>query len=258
MKTLSVIIPSRTQDKQIAFLERSTRSIREQTAASAVDIKIVVAVDQGKLLAEDIREKLGITCVESHAASQAAALNAGINAADGDYIAFLEDDDQWCAPFLEYALCALESADFVSSTQAEYDERDIFLRVQDFPTPSSWLMPKATLKKVGPFDETFRFHLDNAWLGRLSETGLRRIHLVESTAPVDLKYAAPVRPWLANVVRLSNNLCRLSRHTLPTPLVNRLVHSKSGMARIAAEPALQQISIAEQQRLANQYKRIPW
>jgi len=76
-----------------------------------------------------------------------------------------------------------------------------FLRVNDFPTPSGWFMPAVTLRKVGGFDVNLIHHQDNEWLGKLAEANLKRFHLVELTAPVELKHSLAVRPWLANVIR---------------------------------------------------------
>lgn len=258
MKKLCVIIPSRTQPRQHAFIERAVRSIRSQTAASRFEIRIVVAVDRNRRLPEALCEAWGIRCVESTGESQAAALNAGIGSTDGDYVAFLEDDDQWMPDYLALAAEALGSAPFVSSTQAEHDDRGHLLRVNDFPTPSGWLMTRRTLDRVGPFDEAYRFHLDNEWLGRLNAAGTRRIHLVESTAPIDPALAREVRPWLAILIERTHGRCRLARHPHPVPLVRRLVHAASGMARIASEPGLKDRSMQEYQALADRYGTVPW
>jgi hypothetical protein len=45
---------------------------------------------------------------------------------------------------------------------------------------------------------------------------------------------------------------------MPYPLIRRLVHSGSGMARIAADPALQEVSRSESARVLARYGRIPW
>jgi hypothetical protein len=63
---------------------------------------------------------------------------------------------------------AIALCDFLSSTQAEFDETEEFIRVNDSPAPSGCFMPVQILKKVGEFNESFRFHLDNGWLARLS------------------------------------------------------------------------------------------
>jgi hypothetical protein len=260
MRSLSVVIPSRTQDAQVGFLERSTASIRAQSALATFSVRIVVGVDPGASpgLAETAR-RLGFDLAESATASQAGALNAALAAVDSELVAFLEDDDSWHPLYLQSANGALAAgAAFVSSTQLERDENDVVIRINDFPTPSGWLLSRELAARVGPFDAGYRFHLDNEWLGRLADTGAPRIHLVESTAPVDPRHIAQVRPWLMNTLTLSGGHCRLGRHGLPMPLVQRLVHSNSGMVRIAGDPVLAEISRVEAERLLARFGRIPW
>lgn len=119
-------------------------------------------------------------------------------------------------------------------------------------------MPVSTLKKVGEFNENYRFHLDNEWLGRLTESKFTRIHMVESTAPVQKIYTQQVRPWLMNVLNCSGGLCQLYRHASPIPLVKRLVHSNSGMAQIATNSEYSEISKTECEGLVNRFGLIPW
>ena len=257
-KKISVIIPSRKSETQETFLRRAIASIRSQTEFENFDFEIVVGLDPNVTLPNELVKDLNLTCVNASQALQAAALNAAIAKATGDYVAFLEDDDQWQPEFIKFAMQALSKADFVSSTQAEYDENGNFLRVNDFCTPSGWLMPMATLKAVGSFSIEHKFHLDNEWLGRLSNQNFRRIHLVESTAPVLDRYVNQVRPWLGRVLALSNNTVSLSRHGSAFPLVKRLVHSQSGMARISQDPKMREISRGEYEGLAKQFGRVPW
>ena len=72
----------------------------------------------------------------------------------------------------------------VSSTQLERNPDGSVVRVNDYATPSGWLLSNATLKQIGSFDASYRFHLDSEWLGRAAESGVRRFHLVEATAPI--------------------------------------------------------------------------
>lgn len=254
---LTVIIPSRAQDRQIAFLRRSTGSIRRQSAAGNFAITILVGVDKGCNLDTSVSDSLGVRCVESDGGSQAAALNAAIRIVDDGYVAFLEDDDEWMPDYLRIAISALSHCDFVSSTQAEHDETDFFIKTNDFPTPSGWMMPASILRLVGEFNEHYRFHLDNEWLGRLVETKSRRAHLVEATAPT-LRSQMRVRPWLANILDMAAGTCQIVRHGSPYPLVKRLVHSASGMARIASDRHLQEISREEHLGLMRRFGRVPW
>ena len=257
-KTLSVIIPSREQPNQKAFIERAIKSINSQTCFGRFEVTILVGVDAGKIPQISLSEKIKLKFTESSGSSQAAALNAAIRVVDTDFVAFLEDDDEWMPHFLETAMDAVLRAPFVSSTQLEYDEFNRILRINDFPTPSGWFMAKNTLDEVGEFNEDYRFHLDNEWLGRLCELKIPRLHMVELTAPMDLGLMKQVRPWLANVIQNSGGLAKVAKHKHPIPLVRRLVHSGSGMAKIASTPSLKEISIKECQNLIGRFGRIPW
>jgi hypothetical protein len=257
-QSLSVIIPSRTQPRQAEFLRRAVQSIKEQTIYSAMTINIIVAVDQGQSLPVGLADELTLSVIASDAASQAAALNAGLRKIDSDLLAILEDDDMWHPRFLEVARKALSYGDFVSSTQLEVNERNEVVRINDFPTPSGWLMQVATIRKVGEFNERHRWHLDNEWLGRLAESKIPRVHLVEATAPIELRHMAGVRPWLANVIKLGGEAIRIIRHEVPIPLIRRLVHSQSGVNRVQHSRDLQAESKQEIKALVARFGRIPW
>ena len=108
--------------------------------------------------------------------------------------------------FVETASRRCQDADFASSTQLEVTEQREVIRTVDFATASTWLMKRKTWETVGEFDETYRIHHDNEWLGRLGDSGCRRVHLVEATAPVIPEIVAPMRPWLASVLRFGGRL----------------------------------------------------
>ena len=257
MNRLTVIIPSRTQAKQAEFLKDALSSIAGQTVAHLFDIRVVLGVDAGCAVELPRIGTLAVDCIPSQGASQAAALNTAMRDVASGYVAFLEDDDQWMPDYLLYAVQAISLCDFVSSTQLEVDETGEVLRINDFPTPSGWFMQSALLRKVGAFNETYRFHLDNEWLGRLSETRARRIHLVESTAPGQRRHMA-ARPWLANLVDQCAGLCRVARHGSPYPLVRRRVHARSGVGQLTRDPVLGARSRAEHDALVRRFGRVPW
>jgi glycosyltransferase involved in cell wall biosynthesis len=258
VKRLSVIIPSRTQPDQSLFLARALKSVQEQTARARVLIDAVIGLDPGAAPPDLPHSDLPVRCTNAAAPSQAAALNAAATLFDVDYLAFLEDDDRWLPAHLAVALECLEQAQFVSTTQLEVDAAGTIIRINDFPTPSGWVMPRSTWERVGAFDPRFRYHLDNEWLGRLGAAAVSRIHSTEATAPAQLTLAAQVRPWLANVVIHGGGQVRLARHNQALPNVVRLVHPGSGMAQIAHEPAKQQASLDEIARLQAKYGRLPW
>ena len=260
MTSVSVVVPSRLEKSKRGgyFLEAAVKSIRAQTTAPSVQIQIVVGVDKGMSAPPDLSSDLGVEIAEGSGCSQAAALNAALARADGEYVAILEDDDQWRPEFLGLALAALAQAEFVSSTQLEVNEAGQVVRINDFPTPSGWIMRRETLQALRGFDESYRWHLDNEWLGRLAERGCSRIHLVEATAPVTLEDTAQVRPWLHSVLRQGGPSVRLVRHNLTVPLVQRLVHHGAGTQRIARDAAFRAESKSENARLTQRFGRVPW
>src|SRR5262249_1310380 len=180
---------------------------------------IGIDLGAGARVPEGLAERLGVEFIESGGKSVTAALNAAARRCTGDYLGFLEDDDQWHPMFLGTGLAALRNADFGASTQLEGTEEGEVIGTVDFATASTWLMKRATWNRVGGFDEGYRIHHDNEWLGRLGDSGCRRLHLVEATAPVIPEIIAPVRPWLASVLRYGGSSIRLHRHAPPPPAV---------------------------------------
>ncbi len=262
---LSVVIPSRLAAIAPAasggpwFVERAIAAVRRQSvfARSGLLLQLVVGVDPGMVEVAERRLGGDVTVVAGTAATQAHALNAGLACCDGDVVAMLEDDDAWSEQYLERSLAQFERFGFVSSTQLEIGTDGGVIGVLDYPTPSGWLMTRATLSAVGDFDPSFRWHLDSDWLGRLGEAAVDRCHLIEATAPVRLHEIMSWRPLLANVLRNGAPSIAFVRHDSPWPLVLRTVHPGSGMAMIRSESGRRAASDAEFIRLRERYGRIP-
>ena len=261
---IAVVIPSRLARMHAAapasprFIERALASIAAQSVvAQGHALQPIVAVDPGR--GDEARAALPpqVVVVEGGQASQASALNAGLAAVDADAVAILEDDDQWQPNFLEPALAAFEVADFVSSTQLAVLVHGEVLRSFDFPTPSGWVIKRATLDRVGLFNVDYRWHLDNEWLGRLAATGLTRLHLVEATAPVHPPLVRETRPVLARVMAHGGPKSGLMRHRLPWPMVVRTSHPASGMAQIVQDPEKSAQSARETAALEALYGHMP-
>jgi glycosyltransferase involved in cell wall biosynthesis len=253
---ISVVIPSRTQPNQSRFLARCVASIRAQVLDAGVGFEIVVSLDRGAA-APQADGLAGVRFIEAEGRGQAAALNAGAAVANGTHLAFLEDDDEWHPQKTAYALQVLDRCDFVSSTQLEVDEDGRSLKVNDFPTPSGWFMPIGTWRLIGGFDTTYRWHLDNEWLGRLGDSSLRRMHLVEGTGLRD-SHALAGRPHLLQCLRAGGPHVRLCGHPAGVPLVRRMVHAASGMGQIGRSESLTAEARAEGHRLIDRFRRFPW
>ncbi len=168
----------------------------------------------------------------SEGTGQAQAVNAAAKLITGDLVAFIEDDDMWRPDRLAVQLAALNQGyAFASSTQREIAEDGTFLRTNAFACPSTWVMPRETWDAVGPFDETFRWHVDTEWLGRLNaycaKAGKKRAHFTHEGAHTD-------GGWIDNVARFSD---LLKSDEVTDPLVDRTVNTKGGMSAIRADSA---------------------
>ncbi|QXX74708.1 glycosyltransferase [Methylovirgula sp. HY1] len=262
--SIAVVIPSRLEaaEGDKLFVEQAVEAACTQSIPRGVQLSFFVGIDVDAQVPRSVENHLPrVTFVRSRGRSQAAAINvaAAAAAAQGhDFIALLEDDDRWEPNFLSWALAFLDTSDFVSSNQLEVDAEGRCIRVNDFPTPSGWIMASELWRTVGPFDESFRWHLDNDWLGRLAISQANRVHLVEATAPITIDSCAQVRPWIANVLVHGGPHSAVRRHLSSRPLIRRLVHRGSGMYSIATNPAAAMESQKEYEQLIARYGRIPW
>jgi len=266
MAKIAVVIPSRLQFNPASpvgrlYLHRAVASVIRQTVAKDHEIKIVVGVDDdGRDLKADLPTGIDIA-VGGH--SQAAAVNAAAQMALGwspELLAFLEDDDTWHHSKLEYQLAALaDGYDFVSASAREIKEDGDYVRINDWAGPSGWLMPTQTWLDVGPFDETFKWHVDTQWIGMLNATGKRRLHFAEAGADiahVDENGKRGPRPWLNNVGQFSKVAMT---DGLGEPLVNRTINERGGMWKIAHDPTAAAESHNEHQRMWQTLgARLPW
>jgi len=251
---ISVLCPSRlamaaTSPGRELYVERAIRSIRWQSAWTDVDWEIVVGVDPGRVI--EARDRLGDVpvVVEGDGPGQAAAVNAAFRAATGDIIALLEDDDVWHWQKIAIQLCVLRekpAARFVSANQMEVDLAGGVARLNDFATPSGWLMHREIWDAVGPLNESFRWHIDNEWLGRLSARGISRMHLLEQSGQ-----SRALFPTLARRTTVRETGERF-------PLVLREVHADAATVRIARDPASRQQSWDEYHRMIESFGEIPW
>lgn len=245
---VSVIIPSRLQinsrdpDGKL-WLNRALEAVLTQSIIDDLEWEIVVGLDPSK---SPPTGSFPVKWVNASMPSQANAVNAAVDASSGELLAFLEDDDYWLPDRLEYGLSCLDQCELVTSNQTEVTDDGAFVRINDCPTPSGWLLRRKTWKSLGPFDATYRFHLDTEYLGRINAAGLRRIHLVEA--------GAGRRPWLDHVSRFSQIL--QTKHA--KPLVERTVNPGGGMSLIRRDALAGQQSQKEYQRLAKRYGTIPW
>jgi len=248
---ISVITPSRlavnpNSEHGNLWLDLALMSVRRQTVFEEHEIEQVVGMNRDTSLQLPFR--FNGTIVSHCGDNQALAVNGAVSESTGDVLAFLEDDDTWEPTKLAHQLPLLEHFDFVSSNQREMDEdRATWLRTNDFPTPSGWLMRRELWDELGGFDETFRFHVDTQFLGKLNAAKKKRVHVVERNPDWS-------RQWLQIVARRS----LIAESTEQTPLVVRTVNSKGGMAQIQRDPSAAAVSREEHKRMIDQFGEVPW
>jgi hypothetical protein len=106
----------RVTDRPILFITRALASIRAQTFGPAGVIVIITAVEpegwSGLLAAKPLGD-IPLRCLALPAVrpegNRAAALNAGIAASTGEWIAFLDDDDTWHPTLLAEMIAVLSA-----------------------------------------------------------------------------------------------------------------------------------------------------
>ena len=256
MPKVSIVIPSQFKKSGDGyFIEKAISSIRNQS--KQYDFQIIIGIDRGQEVPGAI-QKLDVEIAEAGVKSLSASLNAAAKKITGDYVAFLEDDDWWTSLFLETAMAVLADADFVSSTQLEVTERGETVRINDFPTPSGWVMHRKVWDAVGRWNEELNVHQDNEWLGRLAGKCFRRVHLVEATAPLIPQLIVECRPWLKNILTNGGPAVSFQRHASPWPLVNRVVHSDSWMGRLEPDSAAFKESRRCFDIIQSEFGYIPW
>ncbi len=169
MTSVSVIIPTYNRAH---VLPRALASVRAQTHA----VTEIIVVDDGSaddsaaLVAREFPEAFVIS-QPNHGVSH--ARNRGIDAASGDWLAFLDSDDEWCRDKLERQLAALalEPETRVCHTDEMWIRRGrrvnpcnrhhkqggwIFHRCLPLCviSPSAVLLRRDVLEDLGGFDET--------------------------------------------------------------------------------------------------------
>lgn len=103
MTRFSVIIPCRNA---AAYIDAALGSVRAQGVAAHE----VIVIDDGSTdgLPDRLAAHAGLTVLASGGRGAPAARNAGIEAASGDYLAFLDADDCWTAEHLARAATLIE------------------------------------------------------------------------------------------------------------------------------------------------------
>jgi len=122
-RRLSVIVPTRDRPE---LLRQALASIR---AVEAQDFSLEILVgDNGSLQeTKDVAAEFGAVHLLAQGVGASAGRNAGLAAASGDYIAFLDDDDVWLSGHLRAHFDALDADPTIDGVlgQVIYADRDL-------------------------------------------------------------------------------------------------------------------------------------
>lgn len=180
---VSIIMPTRDRAGR---LDDAIRSVRAQ---SHVDWELIVVDDGSTDGTDDLLRRLSeeddrIRVITQEAKGVSAARNAGLSAATGDVVAFLDSDNTWRSRFLELSLAGMTMV----GTEAVYsavvlhrDEgevryrgiqatRDDLLYAGNVVDLNSLVLSRRLMETTGGFDEAVRRWVDYDLLLTLTET----------------------------------------------------------------------------------------
>lgn len=214
---VSAVIPTRGRPELLA---RAIRSIRSQTLA---DVEIVVVVDGPDPATEALLADLadaGLRAVVNPASvGPSAARNIGVGLAQGRWIAFLDDDDEWLPTKLERQLGDLEAdgrarvvglsqlitrqpgADYIAPERpprpGEPLSDYLFIRRGWFrgggrAQTSTIVAPRELLLDI-PFDPDLRCYEDTDWMLRIAAAD---VPTVWTMTPLSIWYTGERRATL--------------------------------------------------------------
>lgn len=198
---VSVIIPVYNGER---FLAAAIESALVQTHAPAE----VIVVDDGSTdSSATIAESFAsVRCIRTPNQGVSRARNRGVEAATGEWVAFLDADDTWRPEKLavqlarageeagsELVICHCRFA-FEGEVPGWFWHESTEVEIPAYE-PSSWLVRRETFARVGGFDEGRRLGEDLEWLARARDAGvqalvapetllIRRIHDANATGTI--------------------------------------------------------------------------
>jgi glycosyltransferase involved in cell wall biosynthesis len=133
-----------------------------------------------------------VTCIEQEPLGVGAALNAGLELADGELVAFLDADDRWTPRKLEWQCAALGNdpalemvfghvEQFVSPELSEKERAQLDVPAGRSPgkAKGTMLIRRAALDRVGPFTTSVKLADFVDWYSRAEEAGVREAMIDE-------------------------------------------------------------------------------
>ncbi|MBN8521971.1 MAG: glycosyltransferase family 2 protein [Alphaproteobacteria bacterium] len=237
--SISVIIPSYNRAD---LLDRTLRSV---SAQSLPPLEVIIVDDCSTDNTDQIMPELKARYADLSVVfirhpenkGEAGARNTGILAARGEYLAFLDSDDEWLPQKLERQISFMHSekmdgcfCEFFITVDGNYDQ-SVPVTTQDEMIVPEYLMTKGcgygtgtnlliSKKAIGShlFDENLRLFTDLDWLYRVTQTATIKI-LHE---PLAYYHKAPMRPGDYILKRAETFEEKYKDHWRTWPLKKRL------------------------------------
>lgn len=260
---MSVVIPTRGRPD---LLQRALSSVAAQTHS---DLEVVVVVDgpdpATRRVLEVWHDRPLTVVVNETSVGGGEARNIGVRAARGEWIAFLDDDDEWLPHKLARQLEDLSaagssrvvgmsqlitrspSADFVGPREAhragEPLSEYLFVRSGWFKgggrvQTSTLVVPRSFMLEV-PFDAALPRYQETDWVLRAAHAGAR---LVMTMEPLSIWYVEESRTGITRSFdgdwRFALQWIRERRHLMtPRAYSSLMLVRVGGLAAAAREPA---------------------
>jgi glycosyltransferase involved in cell wall biosynthesis len=177
---ISVVIPAFNAE---AFLTEAIESVLAQDYGP---VEVIVVDDGSTDRTAAVASAYPVECLRQANSGQAAARNAGVAAARGAFVSFLDADDLWrpsklsteiahlqAHPELDYVLVRMQrslspGAPWPPGTPASW-----FKEPQPGTLPSAALVRRTVLDRIGPFETGFRHGSDTEWQARAADAETR-------------------------------------------------------------------------------------
>jgi glycosyltransferase involved in cell wall biosynthesis len=177
---ISVVIPAFNAE---AFLAEAIESVLAQRSGA---VEVIVVDDGSTDRTAAVASSYPVRCLRQANGGQAAARNAGVAAAQGSLVSFLDADDLWepaklstekahldSHPELDYVLVRMQRSLLPGARWPPGTPAKWFTEPQPGTLPSAALLRRSVLERVGPFDERFRHGSDTEWQARAADAGVR-------------------------------------------------------------------------------------
>ena len=177
---VSVVIPAFNAEALVA------EAIESVLAQSYAPVEVILVDDGSTDRTAAVASRYPVTRLTQDNGGHASARNAGVAAAHGPLVAFLDADDLWLPsklsaevahlmahPEVGYVLVRMQrvllpGAPWPPGTPAHW-----FQEPQAGTLPSAGLIRRSVLDSIGPFDTSFRHGSDTEWQARAADAGTR-------------------------------------------------------------------------------------